>query len=99
MARPRRLEGRVFRKEESRFWWMEYRDRDGNRQRESTNAEDKEEAHRVLRERLQARDANTLPMLRKGEQITLAQWAEHFLEASPSPQSVQRRRTFLTLAW
>jgi hypothetical protein len=44
---------------------MEYRDRDGNRQRESTNAEDEEEAHRVLRERLQARDANTLPMLKK----------------------------------
>lgn len=95
MARPRRLEGRVFRKEESRFWWMEYRDRDGNRQRESTNAEDKEEAHRVLRERLQARDANTLPMLRKGEQITLAQWAEHFLEGFSKPP-IRAEKTHLS---
>jgi hypothetical protein len=65
MARPKRLEGRVYRKPDSRFWWMEYRDREGKRQRESTNTDDKEEAHRVLRERLQARDENTLPMLRR----------------------------------
>jgi integrase len=85
VARPRRLEGRVFRKEDSRFWWMAYRDRHGERQRESTNTEDKEEAHRVLRERLQARDANTLPMLRKGERITLSQWSVHFLEGFSKP--------------
>ena len=74
---------------------MEYRDRDGNRQRESTNAEDKEEAHRVLRERLQARDANTLPMLRKGEQITLTQWAEHFLEGFSKPP-IRAEKTHLS---
>ena len=70
MARPRHHDGRLFRKEESKFWWMDYRDRDGKRQRESTNSEEWEEAQKRLRERLQARDSNTLPLLRKGEQLT-----------------------------
>ena len=64
---------------------MDYRDRDGNRQRESTNTDDWEEAQKGLRERLQARDSNTLPLLRKGEQFTFAQWSEHFLEAFSKP--------------
>ena len=85
MARPRKHDGRLFRKEESRFWWMEYRDREGERQRESTNTEDWDEAQKKLRERLQARDNNTLPLLRKGERITFAQWADHFLEAFSKP--------------
>jgi integrase len=85
MARPRKHDGRLFRKEESKFWWMDYRDRDGNRQRESTNTDDWEEAQKGLRERLQARDSNILPLLRKGEQFTFAQWSEHFLEAFSKP--------------
>lgn len=95
MARPRRLEGRVYRKPDSRFWWMEYRDREGKRQRESTNTDDKEEAHRVLRERLQARDENTLPMLRRGERITLEQWAGHFLEGFSKPP-IRAEKTHLS---
>ena len=73
MARPRNHDGRLFRKEESKFWWMDYRDRDGKRQRESTNTGDWEEAQKTLRERLQARDSNTLPLLRKGEQLIFSQ--------------------------
>ncbi len=70
---------------------MEYRDREGERQRESTNTDDWDEAQKKLRERLQARDDNTLPLLRKGEQITFTQWADHFLgsvfeTAYPGPQ-------------
>jgi len=64
---------------------MVYRDRQGRRQRESTGTEDWDEAQRHLRERLQARDNNTLPLIRKGEQITLAQWSEHFLESFSKP--------------
>jgi len=67
MARPRKHDGRLFRKEESKFWWMDYRDRAGRRLRESTNTEDWDEAQKRLRERLEARDGNTLPLLRKGE--------------------------------
>ena len=85
MARPRHHDGRLFRKEESKFWWMDYRDRQGNRQRESTSTDDWDEAQKRLRERLQARDSNTLPLLRKGEQLKFKQWSEHFLENFSKP--------------
>ena len=95
MARPRKHDGRVFRKEESRFWWMEYRDREGQRQRESTNTDDWDEAQKKLRERLQSRDDNTLPMFRKGEQIAFSQWADHFLEAFSKPP-IRANKTHLS---
>lgn len=85
MARPRKHDGRLFRKEESKFWWMDYRDREGKRQRESTTTDNWDEAQKRLRERLQARDSNTLRFLRKGEQITFAQWSGHFLESFSKP--------------
>src|SRR6202161_4417464 len=95
MARPRKNDGRLFRKEESKIWWMQYRDREGKRQRESTNTDDWEEAQRRLRERLQARDSNTLPMLRKGEQLVFVQWSEHFLEAFSKPP-IRAVKTYLS---
>jgi hypothetical protein len=76
---------------------MDYRDRDAKRQRESTNREDWEEAQKGLRGRLQARDSNTLAMLRKGEQLTFAQWAEHFLEAFSKPP-IRTQKTHLSYA-
>jgi len=42
---------------------MQYRDKAGERQRESTGAEDWDEAQRRLRERLQAKDNNSLSSL------------------------------------
>ena len=63
--------------------------------RESTNTDDWEEAQKRLRERLQARDSNTLPLLRKGEQLTFAQWSEHFLEAYAKPP-IRARKTHLS---
>lgn len=74
---------------------MEYRDREGERQRESTNTDDWDEAQKKLRERLQARDDNTLPLLRKGEQITFTQWADHFLEAFSKPP-IRAHKTHLS---
>src|SRR5262249_46561971 len=85
MARPRNHDGRLFRKEESKFWWVDYRDRDGKRQRESTNTEDWKEAQKGLRESMQARNKTTLHLLKKGEQLPFAQWSEHFLEGFSKP--------------
>ena len=85
MARPRKHDGSLYRRGESKVWWMVYRDRDGKRQRESTTTDDWDEAQRRLRERLQARDSNTLQLLRKGAQITFPQWSEYFLEAFSKP--------------
>jgi integrase len=64
---------------------MAYRDKDGVRRRESTNTEDWDEAQKRLRERLQARDNNTLPALRRGQDLTFREWADFYLENFSKP--------------
>jgi hypothetical protein len=64
---------------------MRYRDRSGCRRLESTHTEDWQEAQRQLRERLQARDNNTLHIVRKGEQLAFGEWADFFLENYSKP--------------
>ena len=85
MARPRKHDGGLFRRDGSKFWWMQYRDNDGVRHRESTFTEDWEEAQRLLRERLQARDSNALPALRRGKSLTFGEWADFYLENFSQP--------------
>ena len=60
MARPIKHDGGLFKRTGSTVWWMQYRDKTGQRQRESTGTEDWNEAQRVLRERLEARDNNVV---------------------------------------
>jgi hypothetical protein len=79
MARPRKYDGVVYRRPDSNIWWMRYRDRDGSRRLESTKKTDWEEAQQELRERLSARDKNSLATVRKGKQLTFDEWAEFFL--------------------
>jgi hypothetical protein len=38
-----------------------------------------------MRERLQARDRNSLPLLRRGEQMLFGNWADFFLEQYSKP--------------
>jgi len=85
MPKSRKYEGVVFRRKESRIWWIRYRDRNGNRRRESTLGEDWNEAQKKLRERLDARDNNVLDVIRKGESLSLNQWADFFLENYSKP--------------
>lgn len=85
MARPIKHDGGLFRRPESTVWWMQYRDKAGQRQRESTGTEDWNEAQRVLRERLQARDNNTLPSVRRGQGLTFGEWAEFYLKNFSTP--------------
>src|SRR5262245_14447225 len=79
MARPRKHDGVVYRRNDSNIWWMRYRDKDGSRCLESTNSTDWDEAQRRLRERLSARDNNSLEVLRKGKQLMFNEWADFFL--------------------
>jgi integrase len=79
MARPRKHDGVVYRRSDSKVWWMRYRDRDGSRHLESTNTTDWDEAQRQLRERLNARDNNSLETVRKGKQLMFNEWADFFL--------------------
>ena len=63
---------------------MRYRDKNGVRRRESTLTEDWNEAQKCLRERLQARDDNTLPALRRGQDLAFGE--RNFLwRIFPSP--------------
>ena len=85
MARPRKHDGVVYRRNDSSVWWMRYRDRDGTRRLESTNSTDWDEAQRQLRERLAARDNNSLEILRKGKQLTFNDWGNFFLANYSKP--------------
>ena len=85
MARPVKHDGGLYKRKGSNVWWMQYRDKDGNRQRETTGTEDWNEAQRRLRERLQARDNNTLPALRRGQDLTFGEWADFYLENFSKP--------------
>jgi integrase len=69
---------------------MRYRDRTGSRCLESTNTADWDEAQRVLRERLAARDNNSLDILRKGKQIVFNDWVDHFLDHYSKPPIRQK---------
>ena len=85
MARPRKHDGVIYQRNDSRIWWMRYRDKNGRRCLESTNTTDWEEAQRQLRERLQSRDSNTLEHIRKGKQLTFDALADFFLENYSKP--------------
>jgi len=85
MTRPIAHDGVVYRREGSKFWWICYRDKAGKRQRESTFTEDWQEAQKLLRERLGARDNNVLQVVRKGESLRFSEWADFFLENYSKP--------------
>jgi hypothetical protein len=57
LARPVKHDGSLYKRDESKVWWMHYRDKEGIRRRESTLSEDWGEAQKcLLRDRFQARD-------------------------------------------
>ena len=85
MSRPAEHDGVVYRREGSKFWWICYRDRAGKRQRESTLTGDWQEAHKMLRSRLDARDGNVLQVVRKGEGLRFGEWTDFFLENYSKP--------------
>jgi integrase len=85
MARRRKHDGVVYRRQESTVWWIRYWNRGGKRVRESTFTDDWQEAQKKLRERLQARDGLILEIVRKGESLGFGQWADFFLENYSKP--------------
>src|ERR1700683_3455828 len=85
LARPVKHDGGLYKREGLKIWWMRYRDKGGVRQRESTLTEDWTEAQKCLTERLQARDNNTLPALRRGQDLNFGEWADFYLENFSKP--------------
>src|SRR5207248_4546859 len=78
-------DGVVYKREGTRIWWMRYTDKSGKRQMESTGTEDWQEAQTTLRQRLQARDDNSLSLVRKGQRLSFNAWADIFLEDYSKP--------------
>jgi integrase len=91
MARPRKHDGVVYRRNGTQFWWIRYWDRAGKRHQEPTGTADWKEAQKRLRERLQDRDDNVLEIVHKGEHTTLREWAELFLENYSRPPLRSRK--------
>jgi integrase len=85
LARPSKHDGSIYPRKDGKVLWMVYRDRSGERIRESTFIEDWQEAQRRLRDRLQARDDKILGVVRKGEQLQFSDWADFFLENYSKP--------------
>jgi hypothetical protein len=85
MSRPIEHDGVVYRREGSKFLSMCYRDRAGKRQRESTFTEDWQEANKMLRARLDARDGNVLQVVRRGESLSFGEWVDLFLDNYSKP--------------
>ncbi len=84
-GRPTKYDGVVYSREDSRFLSICYWDKAGNRHRESTFTEDWDEANKKLRERLQARDGNILQVVRKGENLTVGELVDWYLENYSKP--------------
>ena len=84
-GRPRNTNGSVFQRGDSLRWWLRYRDNKGRIIRESTGTDDREEAERMLRERLAARDEGTLSSVLSGKALTFSEWADWFLENRSQP--------------
>ena len=84
-GRPRKTEGAVFRRANSEFWQVRYRDQKGEMIRESAGTSDRQEAERFLRDRLDARDEGRLTVVLKSKQLTFNEWADWFLERRSKP--------------
>jgi hypothetical protein len=84
-GRPRRSQGAVFRRGNSQYWWVRYRDREGKIVKETSRTTDREEAERFLRDRLDARDEGRLAAILAGKSLTFSEWADWFLEKRSKP--------------
>lgn len=84
-GRPRKMEGAIFRRPKSTFWWIRYRNRDGQIIKESGETKDRQEAERFLRGRLDARDDGSLSTLLSSKKLTFSEWADWFLERRSKP--------------
>ena len=84
-GRPRNTSGSLYRRRDSRVWWMSYRDHNGRFRQESTGQIAKGEAEKVLRKRLVARDEGLLPSAAPDSGINFNQWADWFLENRSQP--------------
>ena len=74
-----------FRRKNSEFWQVRYKDQKGEVIRESACTADRCEAERFLRDRLNARDDGNLATVLTSKRLTFNQWADWFVERRSKP--------------
>ena len=84
-GRPPKLGGALYKRENSEFWQVRYKDQKGEIIRESAGTSDRQEAERFLRDRLDARDDGGLSTVLTSKQLTFNRWADWFLEKRSKP--------------
>src|SRR5215471_15283989 len=84
-GRPPKLGGAIYRRKNSEFWQVRYKDQKGDTVRESTGTSDRQKAERFLRDRLDARDDGSLATVLTSKQLTFDQWADWFLDRRSKP--------------
>ena len=84
-GRPPKLGGAIYRRKNSEFWQVRYKDQKGEIVRESTGTSDRQKAERFLRDRLDARDEGSLATVLTSKQLTFNQWTDWFLERRSKP--------------
>jgi len=84
-GRPPKMGGAVYRRKNSGFWQVRYKDQEGAIVRESSGTSDRQEAERFLRDRLDARDDGSLATVLTSKQLTFNEWADWFLERRSKP--------------
>ena len=84
-GRPPKHGGTVYRRNDSEFWQVRYKDQKGEMIRESAATTDREQAERFLRDRLDARDEGRLSALLGSKRLTFNEWADWFLEKRSKP--------------
>ena len=84
-GRPPTLGGAIYKRKNSEFWQVRYKDQKGEIVRESAGTSDRQQAERFLRDRLDARDDGSLMTVLTSKQLTFNQWADWFLEKRSKP--------------
>ncbi len=84
-GRPPKHSGAVYQRKNSQIWQVRYKDPKGEIVRESAGTSDRQQAERLLRDRLDARDDGRLVTVLAGKQIMFNQWADWFLERRSKP--------------
>ena len=84
-GRPRKMEGTIYQRKNSRFLWVRYRTNEGKVQSESTGETDIEKAARFLRDRLNSRDDGNLSVILASKNLTFNQWADWFMANKSKP--------------
>ncbi|HEV2234931.1 MAG TPA: tyrosine-type recombinase/integrase [Terriglobia bacterium] len=97
MSRPRKASGTVYHRKDSAFWWISFRDREGQIILESTLTTDRQEAERFLRQRLDARDDGNHSTVLSGKILTFGKWADWFLEMRSKPPFRAEKTHFVNL--